>query len=323
VADLERLSLTELIQLQNALSETLKRRFERRLCLCFSDVVGSTPYFARFGDAAGRGLQQRHLDLLTQAMQKHGGRIVDTAGDGAFTVFQTAEQAADSFIELENLASAQNAGYAREHQLAVRIGLHYGPALTDGVAVTGDSVNYAARVASSGGPGEIRLSKAAFLELSTAKRLSCRGLEPMELKGVAGKQELLLLEWRDRNAFPAKARVVETGEEIPLPPLDTITFGRLKERNGFVANDIVLALPDAERSKSISRWHFELRRNPQGFLLRSVTDQATEVDGEPLPKGGERAVKPGTFVRVAKVLTLEFLGEAAPAALPDSTNYTP
>src|SRR5437868_11862147 len=146
-----------MIQLQTRLGEALKRRFEKRLCLCFSDVVGSTPYFARFGDAAGRGLQQRHLDLLGQALAGHGGRIVDTAGDGAFTVFAGVEQAAESFIALENLASAQNAGYAREHQLAVRIGLHYGPALTDGVAVTGDSVNYAARVASSGGPGEIRL----------------------------------------------------------------------------------------------------------------------------------------------------------------------
>jgi class 3 adenylate cyclase len=323
VADLDRLSLTELIQLQNALGETLKRRFERRLCLCFSDVVGSTPYFARFGDAAGRGLQQRHLDLLTAALQGHNGRIVDTAGDGAFTVFASAEQAAESFIALETLASAQNAGYAREHQLAVRIGLHYGPALTDGVAVTGDSVNYAARVSSSGGPGEIRLSKAAFLELSTEKRLRCRGLAPIELKGVAGPQDLLLLEWRDRNAFPSRARVVETGEEIPLPPQDTITFGRLKERNGFVANDIVLTLPDAERAKSISRWHFELRRNPQGFLLRSVTDQQTEVDGELLPKGGERAVKPGTFVRVAKVLTLEFLGDTSQPMQPDATNHTP
>jgi len=56
---------------------------------------------------------------------------------------------------------------------------------------------------------------------------------------------------------------------------------------------------------------------------RSVTDQATEVDGEALPKGGERPVKPGSTVRVAKVLTLEFLAEAPPARVTDATNYTP
>ena len=31
---------------------------------------------------------------------------------------------------------------AREHQLIVRVGLHWGPALTDGASVTGDSVNF-------------------------------------------------------------------------------------------------------------------------------------------------------------------------------------
>ena len=220
--DLENLTLTELIQLQNSIGEMLKRRFEKVLCLCFSDVVGSTPYFARFGDAAGRGLQQRHFDVLGQALEPHGGRVVDTAGDGAFTVFSTAEQAAEAFIAMENLISAQNAGYAREHQLIVRVGMHWGPALTDGRSVTGDSVNFASRIASSGGPGEIRLSKAAFRELSTDKRLRCKGLMPVPLKGIAEPQELMVLEWRDRFAFPSRARVLETGEEIPLPPQDTI-----------------------------------------------------------------------------------------------------
>lgn len=323
--DLERLTLTEMIQLQTALGEALKRRFERQLCLCFSDVVGSTPYFARFGDAAGRGLQQRHFDVLNAALDKHGGKVVDTAGDGAFTIFYTAESAADAVITMEQLISAQNASYAREHQLIVRVGLHWGPALTDGDSVTGDSVNFAARVASSGGPGEIRLSKAAFRELSTAKRLRCKGLPLVTLKGIAEPQELMVLEWRDRSIFPSRAKVLETGEEIQLPAQDTITFGRLRERNGIVANDIVLSLPDAEQSKSISRWHFELRRGEQGFTLRSVTDQTTEVDGVPLPKAGEAPIKPGSKVRLAKVMTLEFLGDAGlrPTETGESTKYTP
>ncbi|HUJ25219.1 MAG TPA: adenylate/guanylate cyclase domain-containing protein [Myxococcales bacterium] len=322
--DLDALSFTELVQLQNSLGETLKRRFEKQLCLCFSDVVGSTPYFARFGDAAGRGLQQRHLDLLAQALKDHGGRVVDTAGDGAFTVFPSAEKAANAFIALENLISAQNQGYAREHQLVVRVGIHWGPALSDGTSVSGDSVNFASRIAGSGGPGEIRLSKSAYRELSTEKRLRCRGLPPAALKGIGEPQELMVLEWRDRNMFPKAARVVETGEEIALPMQDTITFGRLRERNGIVANDVVLALPDPEQSKSISRWHFELRRGEFGFLLRSVTDQTTEVDGVMLAKSAEAPIKPGSRVRLAKVMTIEFLGEVSQLkSLTDITNYTP
>jgi predicted component of type VI protein secretion system len=115
---------------------------------------------------------------------------------------------------------------------------------------------------------------------------------------------------------------METGEEIPLPAQDTITFGRLKERNGIVANDVVLTLPDPEQNKSISRWHFELRRGETGFVLRSVTEQSTEVDGVALPKAGEAPIRLGTKVTLAKVLTLEFLGESsAPSMTMESTQY--
>ena len=92
--DLASLGLTEIIQLQDRLSQELKQRFERSLALVFTDVVGSTEYFARFGDEAGRGLHQRHLDLLRDVLPRHDGRVVDTAGDGAFTVFTRVQAAA-------------------------------------------------------------------------------------------------------------------------------------------------------------------------------------------------------------------------------------
>ena len=118
--DLDALSFTEMIQLQLQLGESLKARFAKQLCLTFTDVVGSTPYFARLGDAAGRGLQQRHLDLWGKEVNANHGRIVDTAGDGAFSVFESCEQAATALIALGGAVSAQNTGYAREHQLIVR-----------------------------------------------------------------------------------------------------------------------------------------------------------------------------------------------------------
>src|ERR1043165_4144777 len=108
------MTLTEMIQLQTALGEALRRRFERYLCLCFSDVVGSTTYFGRFGDAAGRGLQPRHFDVIAAALPQHEGRLVDTAGDGAFMVFPSAEQAADACVTMAKLISAQNARYVRD-----------------------------------------------------------------------------------------------------------------------------------------------------------------------------------------------------------------
>src|SRR6478609_4179276 len=258
VADLQssigRLSMTEIIRLQNRLSAELKRRFERNLALAFSDVVGSTPYFERFGDEAGRKQQQQHFDLLQQTVVPAGGRVVDTAGDGAFFVFPTAEAAATALIALQKEISRANVSRAREHQLDVRLGLHFGPVLTDDQQVTGEAVNLAARVAGSSEPGELRLTKEAFRELSNVfYRLNCRPIGAVRLKGISREVELLTLAWRDRAIFPEGVRLRETGEERLLPAKDTIAFGRLKELDGFAANDVVLALPQEVETRKISR----------------------------------------------------------------------
>jgi class 3 adenylate cyclase len=307
--DFESLTLTEIIQLNDELSQVLKRRFEKNLALSFTDVVGSTAYFGRFGDEAGRALQQRHFDLLGQVLSKAEGRVVDTAGDGAFCCYPHVEPAVGALVELQEKISEDNVSRAREHQLSLRIGVHWGPVLTDGTLVTGDAVNLCSRLTGTGAPGEIRLSKVAFLELSNTRRVKCRALPAVEVKGIGRPVELVLYEWRDRSLFPAAVRVEETGDEITLPTHDTISFGRLKERDGIPANDIVLILPDKQLTQQISRWHFELRRGHEGFVLRAVSDQKTEVDGTVAAKGADVPIRPGSVVRLSGVMTLTFLAD--------------
>ena len=304
MTDFSTLSMTEIIRLQNLLQQELTRRFERPLAIAFSDIVGSTPYFARFGDAAGRQLQQLHIDLLNECLPRQHGRLVDTAGDGAFLAFPAADAAIVALMEFQNLISRENMQRARDHQLQVRIGVHWGPVLTDGEIVSGDSVNLCARVAASSNIGEIRVTREVFQDLALAHRLNCRPVGPVELKGVSRQVELLAFDWRDHSTFPSMIRIEETNEQITLPQQDIISFGRLREHEGTAANDVVLTLDDPQQARQISRWHFELRRFPDGFRLRPVSEGVTEVDGEPITKGSEVLVKPGAKIRVARVLTL-------------------
>lgn len=308
--DLEALSMTELIQLQARVVEVLRRRFERSLALVFTDVVGSTQYFARFGDVAGRTLQQQHFDLLARAIALGGGRVVDTAGDGAFTVFATVDAAVESIARLMHSVSEANEGRPGEHQLLLRVGVHFGPVLTDGAQVTGDAVNLAARVASAAEPGSVRMTRAAVGELGGRWKVRSRALAPIELKGIAQPVEVFALEWRDPTVFATRVRVVETNEEHDLPSKDTITFGRLKEHDGRPANDIVLWHPDIQATMRLSRWHFELRRTPSRMTLRAVSDQMTEVDDQPVARGTEVVVGPNSVIRVARVLTVQLLSDA-------------
>ena len=313
--ELSTLDMTEMIRLQNQLQHELRRRFERSLLMAFSDIVGSTPYFARFGDVAGRQLHQLHADLFAQSAAEAQGRVVDAVGDGVFGVFPGVEAGARGIIAFQQALALENTARARQHQLAVRIGLHFGSVLTDGTTVTGDSVHVAARVARAAEPGGVCLTRQVFLEFGPTLRLHCRPIGARELKGLAHAVDLLELDWRDPAAFPRRVLIEETGEQMALPQQDIISFGRLHEPDGARANDIVLAHPDPYRSRQISRWHFELRRAPDGLRLRPLSDAETTVDGQPVGKGIDVPVRTGTRIGVADTLTLRLAD--LPQAVPD------
>jgi class 3 adenylate cyclase len=302
------LGMTEIVRLQNQLQQELRRRFERSLLMAFSDIVGSTPYFSRFGDAVGRQLHQLHYDLLAQAAGQAQGRVVDAVGDGVFCVFPGAEAGVHGIVAFQQAMARENAARAREHQLAVRIGLHWGSVLTDGALVTGDSVHVAARVARAAEPGTIYLTRQVFLEFGPALRLHCHPVGLRELKGVTQPLDLLELDWRDPAAFPRRVLIEETDEQLALPQQDIVSFGRLHEHAGARANDIVLHHPDSERARQISRWHFELRRVPDGLRLRTVSEGLTTIDGTAVEKGVDVPVRSGTRIGVSGVLTLRLAG---------------
>jgi adenylate cyclase len=305
----DRLTMTEILRLQDALSKALVRRFEKRLALVFSDIVGSTPYFARFGDAEGQKLQQRHADFVHAAAHAGEGRVVDMAGDGAFLCFASADRALLATMQLEDTIARDNDHRSADERWGVRIGVHYGSVLTDGDRVSGDAVNYCARVAASAEQSEIRITREAFGALTDAQlRLKCRRLGAVALKGLERPTELLAVDWLDRDRFPVAFRLGDGPDQL-LPHREVIRFGRLRDQDGMIANDVVLATSDSQETNRISRWHFELHRRGEGFVLRTVTDAPTELDGRTLAKGEEAAVRPGSRIRVGGVLTIELLGD--------------
>jgi class 3 adenylate cyclase len=311
VFDASSLTMTEIIRLQTLLSQELARRFERLAALAFTDIVESSAYFTHFGDEAGQRLQQLHFDLLEQSMATGTGaslgRIVDTAGDGAFACFASAGAAVQAMVGLQNLITRENVNRPRPHQLSVRVGLHWGHVLTDGVQVNGDAVNLCARLVATARASEIRLSRDLFQELSADLRHLCRPLGQVNLKGITRSVELMALLWRDPARFPSQVVIRESGERIVLPAQDTVCFGRGETVDLTTANDVALSLPDALAARQVSRRHFELRARPDGYLLKALTSQPTEVDGVTLQRDQEVPIRPGTCVKLADVMTLDFV----------------
>ncbi len=309
--DFDSLSLTEIIQLQNQLSTHLTRRFERYVALVFSDIVGSTAYFRRFGDEAGHRMQQQHVDLLKEALLQTDGRIFHIAGDGIFLVFPTVESAVACVTRSHQSLNRLHAAMPQEQRWLIRSSIHWGPVLTDGQIVAGDAANLCAKLAATVKAQEILITQQALLELPARRRATCRPLAPVQIPGVPDPFDVFQLPWRDTRMPPSWIVVQETGQRLAIPNKSIVSCGRLQELNGAPANDIVLTLPDPQLSQRISRWHLELRRDGDRLYLRSVTDQPTELNGTPLRKGEQALLESGAIVRLSDVITLRMESDGA------------
>ncbi len=304
---LNKLSLVEIIQLQNHISKTLTQRFERNISLASSDIVGSTSYFARFGDEAGRRLQQLHFDLFAESINETQGQIVDNIGDGILMAFPTVESAIKSSLRFKQLLQQSNFQLSPDKHWTTRISIHWGKVLTDNITFTGDSVNLCAKICSTAQPGEIRLSKVAFNELPSIFRLACRTLRSKNLPRTSQSIEMVQFVWKDLLMIPSVVYIEETGLSFILPDQPVVSFGRLATFNGVKANDIILKLSDSSLTNQISRWHFELIQSTDGLVVHALSANATEVDGKLISQGNCVPLKIGSKVRIAGVLNLRFL----------------
>ena len=123
----------------------------------FSDIEGSTRLVKALRDRYPRLLAE-HRRLVRAAVAAHGGREVDTAGDGFFVVFGGAMQAVVCALEVQRALAAHEwpAGAA----VRVRIGVHTGQAVPAGDGYTGVAVHRAARICAVARGGQVLISQA-------------------------------------------------------------------------------------------------------------------------------------------------------------------
>ncbi|MEQ1822282.1 MAG: DUF5939 domain-containing protein [Fimbriimonadaceae bacterium] len=130
-----------------------------RVAILFSDLCDSTKMYEEIGDAPSFGRVQAHFELMKQIVATQHGVIVKTIGDAVMAAFPTALEATEASMRI--LKQVPQSG------LAVKLGLHEGPALVmtcNGISdYFGATVNRAAKLQKGAGPNEAWLSERAFL----------------------------------------------------------------------------------------------------------------------------------------------------------------
>ena len=169
---------------------------ERRLVtVLFSDLVGSTSLAERLDPEVLDAIMGAYHDLARRAIERNGGTVAASQGDGAIGMFglptaheddaaRAARAGLDLIGGLDGLEPAAGHGIALE----ARVGIEAGELLSDLAKATSgtlpsDVLNTAARLQSAASPGTILAGETAAHLLRGAATL--QPLPPLRLKGKA------------------------------------------------------------------------------------------------------------------------------------------
>jgi class 3 adenylate cyclase len=143
----------------------------------FTDIVDSTKRAAMLGDHAWRELLGTFERMAVKVVAAASGRLIKSTGDGILATF-------DGPARGVRCAQA-TLDAVRRLSLEARAGLHTGEIELARSDIRGIAVHLAARVASSAGPGEVRVSS-TVRDLVAGSGITFDDRGEHSLKGVPG-----------------------------------------------------------------------------------------------------------------------------------------
>lgn len=200
-------NLDRLLKARAEIDEAL-RQHKSTLTVLFTDIVGSTGYFERFGDTAGLAMLHRHVEQATALIQQNQGTVIKTIGDSVMAEFPEPPLAVRTAMDIQRQQWKQNEQFPDPEQIHLRIGIHSGLGFRYGGDVYGDVVNVAARVTKRTGPAQILISAAVREAISRGEKIRCQSLGKITIEGRAEKEEVFELLWTDAETYAGLRRRV-------------------------------------------------------------------------------------------------------------------
>jgi class 3 adenylate cyclase len=257
----------------------------RDLAVMFADIAGSTRLYEILGDTRAHRVVATTLQIMTDAVQACGGRIIKTVGDELLCTYPSADDGARGSIAIQQALFGLQVPEAE--RVAVRIGVNYGPMVEAKGDVFGDSVNVAARLVEIARPRQILATANCVEQFSPAHRAKARELQLIGVRGRTSYVPVWELLWRSEE--PLTQRVFSPARQARDVFLLQLEFrGRSWElaREGDVIN---IGREDTSQvrldGQLASRYHARIVVRNGRFVLIDQSTNGTYV----LPEGGEAA----------------------------------
>src|SRR5512139_1134135 len=158
--------------------------FKRKLTAILSaDVKG---YSRLMGENEAETVKTltAYRKIMSELIQQHRGRIIDSPGDNVLAEFASVVDAVQCAVAAQNEFKARNAELPESRRMEFRIGVNLGDVIEEEGRIYGDGVNIAARLESLADPGGICISKTAFDQIETKLPLGYEYLGYQTVKNI-------------------------------------------------------------------------------------------------------------------------------------------
>lgn len=252
------------------------------LAIVFADISGSTKLYDLLGDQVARAKIAETLDAITRVVKAHNGTVIKTIGDEVMCTFSTAEEAAHACSDMHESLDEVNTNIKDGTVIAIRVGMHYGPAILEGGDVFGDAVNIAARMAAQAKANQIITTLSTVDKLSPVLRASTRFIDHAPIKGKQEDIDIYEIIWQEedvtrmatgmmdaKKAPEVRLRLQYSDSEIVINrQRSSVMMGRSKDCD----------LPINEKLASRQHVRIELRRDKFFIIDQSTNGTHVRLD---------------------------------------------
>jgi adenylate cyclase len=126
-----------------------------------------------------------HRKIIDSLIERHHGRVVNSAGDSVLAEFASVVEAVNCAVDIQSVLSAENAKLPPERRMEFRIGVNLGDVMVEGDQIYGDGINVAARLESLAHPGGICVSGKVHEEIRSKLPLGYEDLGEQTVKNIA------------------------------------------------------------------------------------------------------------------------------------------
>jgi len=135
---------------------------QRRLAaILAADIAGYSRLMHEDEPATVRDLKA-HQSVILPLIARHGGRIIDTAGDGIMAEFPSVIGATECAVDIQTVMAGRNEGVPESRRMRFRIGINLGDVIHDETRIYGDGINIAARLEALAPSGGVLVSNTVY-----------------------------------------------------------------------------------------------------------------------------------------------------------------